>query len=74
MNEKADFEIIFKKCEHVTYVTARTISMIINMINNQNLLNEYLLHYSLFLKFSQHYILIGLLDGQNMVPFIKTGS
>ena len=35
MNEKAGFEIILKRCEHVTYGTARTTSMIIiSMIIN----------------------------------------
>ena len=37
MSEKADFEIILRRCKHVTYVTVRTISMItIGMITNQN--------------------------------------
>ena len=55
MDEKASFEIILKRCEHMTRVTVKTISMIIN----QNLfimlipINKYLLRYSLFLKFSQ---------------------
>ena len=50
MNEKADFEVIFKRCcKYVTYVTIRTISI----ITNQDWLNQYLLHYSLFLKFSR---------------------
>ena len=55
MDEKASFEIILKRFEHMTRVTVRTISMIIN----QNLfimlipINKYLLRYSLFLKFSQ---------------------
>ena len=55
MDEKASFEIILKRCKHMTRVTVRTISMIIN----QNLfimlipINKYLLRYSLFLKFSQ---------------------
>ena len=35
MNEKAGFEIILKRCEHVTYGTVRTTSMIIiSMIIN----------------------------------------
>ena len=37
MNEKAGFEIILKRWEHVTYATVRSISMIIiSMIINQN--------------------------------------
>ena len=53
MNEKAGFKIISKICEQMTYVTVRTISMIIiSMITNQYWVNEYLLRYSLFLKFS----------------------
>ena len=37
MNQKAGFEIIVKKCKHVTYITIKTISMItISMITNQN--------------------------------------
>ena len=40
MNEKADFEVILKRWEHVTYATVRTISMIIiSMIINQNFTN-----------------------------------
>ena len=54
MNEKVGFEIILKMCEDVTFVTVRTISMItITMIPSQNWVSKYLLHYSLFLKFSQ---------------------
>ena len=63
MDEKAGFEIILKRWEHVTCVTVRTICIIkISMITNPNLLmmlipiNKYLLRYSLFLKFSQAYI------------------
>ena len=49
MKEKAGLEIILKKCEHVTYVKERTISMItISVITNQNWINEYLFCYSLF--------------------------
>ena len=55
MNEKACFEIILKRCEHVTCVTVRTISM----ITNQNRVNKYLLRYFLFLKFLRDYLLIG---------------
>ena len=41
MNEKAGFEIILKKGEHVRYATARSISMIkISMIINQNFGNN----------------------------------
>ena len=37
MNQKAGFEIILKRCDHVTYATVRTISMVvISMITNQN--------------------------------------
>ena len=37
MNQKAGFEIILERYEHVTYVRVRAISMItISMINNQN--------------------------------------
>ena len=40
MNEKADFEIILKRWEHVAYATVRTITMIIiSMIINQNFTN-----------------------------------
>ena len=35
MNEKAGFEIILKRCKHMTYLTVRTISMIaISVVNN----------------------------------------
>ena len=41
MNEKAVLEIILKICEHMTYVTVRTISMItIGIITNQNWVNK----------------------------------
>ena len=55
MNEKADFEVIFKRCcKYVTYVTIRTTSLItISIITNQDWVNQYLLHYYLFLKFSR---------------------
>ena len=37
MDEKAGFEIILRRCEHVTYVTVTTISIItISIITNQN--------------------------------------
>ena len=36
MNEKARFEIIFKRCEHVTYTIVRTTSMtIISMMTKK---------------------------------------
>ena len=60
MDEKAGFEIILRRCEHVTYLTVRTISIItISIITNQNPfmilipISKHLLRYSLFLKFSQ---------------------
>ena len=38
MNQKAGFEVVLRRCEHVIYVTVRTISMItISMITKQNL-------------------------------------
>ena len=52
MNEKAVFEIRLTRCEHVTYLKVRTISMItISMITNQNWVNKRLLHY--YIKLSQ---------------------
>ena len=30
MNEKVGFEIILKRCEHMTHITMKTISMITN--------------------------------------------
>ena len=73
MNQKAGFEIILKRCDHVTYVTVRKIIMVvISMITNQNWVNKYLLHYSLFLKFFRDInILNGSLGVQNVLPFIK---
>ena len=60
MNEKSGVEIIFKRCEHTSYILGRTISIIAtSAITNRHSfimlipVNKYLLHYSLFLKFSQ---------------------
>ena len=38
MNEEAGFEIILKRCEHVTYITVKTISsrIAISLITKQN--------------------------------------
>ena len=49
MNEKAGFEILLKECKHETCTTVRTIAW--QLIKNW--VNKYLLHYSLFLRFSQ---------------------